>query len=625
MFRFIQLLVVFFTLSLFSCGDSSFLLSLSDSENAVIIRTSINNGAILDPDSGETIDISLEYDETLVIPVKLEISFLDKQGLEIGEPQIIEGDALSEPLPSLTLAFPLEAQYSVRLRLFDSNDSIIKEEIVSFFYSRETLAIRSLTPFPNVFEPGGLGLIFFDADGSEDSWVRWSIDNEIIEEGYFRDYREGFIWKAPLLAGVYGLRMELFPVEPFNTINGTFSFTSQLRSELEVFVTSGSDSDPSDLYPDESYSTIIHFKGLVVDLGTKENIITNVGSPEIKRQGDKLGYYLKEGSGFSLDGNILPVVNKLLMPFSVTFSYYLNGPQFDAYFLNITGDSENLFSIKTDSSGVLLSELHQTGMNISSSSGIFPENYNEITLSVIPDSNLISFLWYGDGLLLFSETYNYTPDIPTTMYESVIGVDNGFEGLLDEFGIFYSDAKGYSNIDNNIFQRRVEKKYNPDRIIAAYGFDGLYFDEAHNSFLPVASGSVILDYNSSFQFLKTDFNFSYLYIDIDFEDISEATEIEISFPDMNGAKNLHINIDDLFRVVYSDSSIGIELNVDDGVLSILSNGVMISEVLLEIHTPAVFKIVNKSGKSETKIASLLVRREEKRVVEDNQVRIKTEL
>lgn len=625
MFRFIQLLVVFFTLSLFSCGDSSFLLSLSDSENAVIIRTSINNGAILDPDSGETIDISLEYDETLVIPVKLEISFLDKQGLEIGEPQIIEGDALSEPLPSLTLAFPLEAQYSVRLRLFDSNDSIIKEEIVSFFYSRETLAIRSLTPFPNVFEPGGLGLIFFDADGSEDSWVRWSIDNEIIEEGYFRDYKEGFIWKAPLLAGVYGLRMELFPVEPFNTINGTFSFTSQLRSELEVFVTSGSDSDPSDLYPDESYSTIIHFKGLVVDLGTKENIITNVGSPEIKRQGDKLGYYLKEGSGFSLDGNILPVVNKLLMPFSVTFSYYLNGPQFDAYFLNITGDSENLFSIKTDSSGVLFSELHQTGMNISSSSGIFPENYNEITLSVIPDSNLITFLWYGDGLLLFSETYNYTPDIPTTMYESVIGVDNGFEGLLDEFGIFYSDAKGYSNIDNNIFQRRVEKKYNPDRIIAAYGFDGLYFDEAHNSFLPVASGSVILDYNSSFQFLKTDFNFSYLYIDIDFEDISEATEIEISFPDMNGAKNLHINIDDLFRVVYSDSSIGIELNVDDGVLSILSNGVMISEVLLEIHTPAVFKIVNKSGKSETKIASLLVRREEKRVVEDNQVRIKTEL
>ncbi|MCK5152808.1 MAG: hypothetical protein KAQ93_00490 [Spirochaetales bacterium] len=625
MIGFFRILLVLLSLSLISCGESSLLLTLSDSENAVIIKTSIDNGVILDPDLGEKIDISLEYDETLVIPAKLEISFLDEQGLEIDEPKIIEGDALNAPLPSISLASPLEAKYSIRLRVFDNDDIIIKEEIISFFYSRSSLSIRGLTPFPNVFEPGGLGLIFFDADGTEDSWVRWSIDNEIIEEGYFTEYTDGFIWKAPVLEGVYGLRMELFPVEPLYTKDGTFSFTSPLRSELEVFVTALSESDPTDLYPSESYSTIIHFKGIVVDSGADKKLISDVGHPVIKRQGDKFGYYLKEGSGYLLNGNILPLSNNLLMPFSVTFSYCLDNPQLDAYFLNITDDNDILFSIKTDISGVILSELFQDGMNIISNSGIFPENYNEITLSVIPEDKSITFLWYGDGLLQFSDIYDYNPKIPNSIYKSAIGVENGFEGLIDEFGIYYIDEKGQNNIDDNIFQRRSERKYNPDRIIAAYGFDGLYFDEINNSSLSVSRGSVILDYNSSFQFLETDFNFSYLYIDIDFEDISETTEIEISFPDMAGENNIHINLDDLLLIDNADSFIEIELNVENGVLSVLSKGEIITEVFLEIYTPAVFKIVNNSEESETKIASILVRREEKRVVEDKQLNIKTEL
>ena len=275
MIRFFRILLILFSLFLVACGDSSLLMTLSDSENAVIINTSISSGEILDPDLNEMIDVSLEYDETLVIPVKLEIAFLDKQGLAIGEPQIIEGDALNEALPSISLSSPSEAKYSVRFRVFDNDDIVIKEEMVSFFYSRETLSIRGLTPFPNVFEPGGLGLIFMDADGPGDSWVRWSIDNEIIEEGYFKEYADGFIWKAPLLAGVYGLKMELFPVEPLYTKNGTFPFPSPLRSELEVFVTDVSNIDPTDLYPSESYSTLIHFKGKIVDSGTNINSITN--------------------------------------------------------------------------------------------------------------------------------------------------------------------------------------------------------------------------------------------------------------------------------------------------------------------------------------------------------------
>jgi len=601
-------------------------MTLSDSENAVVIKTSIDDGFILDPDSGKSIGISIEYDETVVIPTKLEISFLDHQGLEIGESQIIEGDALNKPLPSISLVYPSESMYSLRLRAFDSDNIMIKEEIISFFYSRDSLSIRGLTPYPNTFSPGVQGLIFIDADGSDYSWVRWSIDNDIIEEGYFEEYQDGFIWTAPLLEGVYGLRMELFPTEPLYTKNGTFPFRSPLMSELEVFVTTSDNNyDPMDLSPPESYSTNIHFKGLVLDEGTNVNIISSIGSPVLKREGDKFGYYLKEGSGYSIEGNILPVVKKELMPFSITFSYYMDKLQENVSFLNIIGEKKSLFSIKTDSSGILLSELFQAERSIISISGISPEKYNEITVSVIPDKKLITFLWYGDGILISSNVYDYSLVVPEIEYKSIIAAENGFEGLLDEFGVFYMDDTGRYNIDNNIFLRRAEKIYNPDKIIAVYGFDGIYFDENNKSFPLLTSGSKNLDYKSSFQFFETDFNFSYLYIDIDFEDISADTEIEISFPGLSEVKDIHINLEKFSIFKNSDNFIEIELNVENGLLSILSRGEIIAEAVLEIHTPAIFKIINNSEELITKIASILVRREEKRVVTDKPLNKKTNI
>ena len=625
MVRFVKFLLLLFTLSLISCGDSNVLMTLYDSENAVTFRASIDSGDILNPESGETIDISMDYDETIVRPVRLEIAFLDVQGLEISDPQIIEGEDLNEPLPSISVAAPDENLYSVRLRVFDNDDVLIKEEIISFFYSRESFLIRGIATYPNTFIPGGQGLILPDVDASDSSWVRWSIDNEIIEEGFLGQYQNGFIWKAPLSEGVYGLRMELFPVEPLYTTNGTFPFTSPLKSDIEIFVTKTTVSDPSDLFPRESYSTLIHFKGVIEDQGTTPYDIIPIGFPVISRQGDKFGFYLNEDSGYLIENNILPVVNGLLMPFSVTFSYYLNGPQLDSYFLNITGEGKEFFSVKTDSSGVLVAELFQAGDSIIDLSGFAPENYNEITLSVVPYKEVVAFHWYGDGVLISSGISDYDPGVPDESYRSVIGAENGFEGLLDEFGVYYQDVEGRSNIDDNIFKRRVNRKYNPEKVIAAYGFDGLYIDSTYDHSLSVSSGSLILESESVLQFLETDFNFSYLYIDIDFEEISEGTEIRISFSEEAAEKIIHINLEDLPWILDDNRNLEIELNIEDSILAVSHYGNPIAETVVQMHSPAVFTIVNNSVSGATKIASLLVRREEKRVVEETFRSLNTEL
>ena len=168
MVRIVKVLLLFlFTLFLLSCGNDNIFMSLSNSENSVTFKTSINSGDVMDPDSGETIEISIEYDESIVRPDRLEIAFLDAQGLEISEPQIIDGDKLNEPLPPIAVSSPDENLYSIRLSVFDNDDSLIKEEIISFFYSRDTFVIRGIVAYPNTFVPGGQGLIFPDVEASD--------------------------------------------------------------------------------------------------------------------------------------------------------------------------------------------------------------------------------------------------------------------------------------------------------------------------------------------------------------------------------------------------------------------------------------------------------------------------
>lgn len=613
-----------FTLFLISCGDSNLFMTLSDSENAVTFRISINSGDILNPESGEAIDISMEYDENIVRPGKLEIAFLDQQGLEISEPQIIEGDKLNEPLPSLSVASPEDSLYSLRLRVFDNDEVLIKEEIIPFFYSRDSFLIRGIVAYPNTFVPGGQGLVFPDVEAASNSWIRWSIDNEIIEEGFLSKYMNGFIWKAPLLEGVYGLRMELFPVEPLYTTNGTFSFTSPLRSDIEIFVTKMTASDPFDLFPRESYSTLIHFKGIIEDLGSVPHDIITIGSPVISRQCDKLGFYLDEKSGYLIDSNILPVVNHLLMPFSVTFSWCLDELQKESSFLSITGDDGDFFLLRTDSFGILGAELFYSGGSSTDLSNISPEDYNEITLSVVPDKDIVSFYWYGDGVLISSGISDYNPGVPGLLFKSIIGADNGFKGFIDEFGIYYQDEKGGSNIDDNIFKRRVNRKYNSDKIIAAYGFDGLHLNDIYNPLLPVLSGSLVLSSKSEFRFLETDFNFSYLFIDFDFEQLSGKLELQIHFPEESSEKTVHINLGDLSRVSDVSQNLEIELKIENGILTISHYGTILAGTKVQTNQTAVFYVVNNS-ESDIKISSLLVRREEKRVVEDIFKESETEL
>ncbi|MCF6334957.1 MAG: hypothetical protein L3J12_04390 [Spirochaetales bacterium] len=607
MIRILRSLPLLITLFLFSCGNSNLLMTLSDSENSVIFRSSVSEGGIVDPESGETIDISMEYDEDIVRPVKLEIAFLNAQGMEISDPEIIEGEALNEPLPSLSIDTPGQDIYTLRLRVFDDSDFLIKEEKIPFFYSSATLGIRDMKTYPNSFIPGGDGLVLANVTADESTWARWTIDSEIIEEGLISDYRDGFIWRAPPVEGVYSLRLELFPVRPVFTINGTFPFDSTIKSEVAVYVSSSVIPDSSDLYPKDSYSTLLHFNGLIKDVGTDPGNLSSVGTPLIRREGDKFGIYLDGSSGYTIEGNILPFEDNKLMPFSVTFSYFLREPQPERSFLDISNIDEHFFAIKTDSSGVLFAELSQTGGTLKDLSGMLSEDYSELTVSVIPGAGNVSINWYGDGMLLSSGVYSYNPPEDSEGFNSLIGGSLGFKGLIDEFGIYVRDEEGRANIDSNIFNRRVSRRYNPDKVIAAMGFDDLNYS---NGVYEISPGD-------EFEFVETDFNFSHLYIDIDFMDISDGTEIHINFSGEDDIESLHINLADIIPAPEINQNLELELANEDGAFSVNYMGNPIAKVNLKVESSAVFNIINNSESDVLRVSSILVRREEKRIVEDN--------
>ena len=99
---------------------------------------------------------------------------------------------------------------------------------------------------------------------------------------------------------------------------------------------------------------------------------------------------------------------------------------------------------------------------------------------------------------------------------------------------------------------------------------------------------------------------------------------------ISGCGNEYLNLENNISnesviILPTNCSLDFELNINKSVLSVLSGGEIIAEASLEIHSPAIFQVVNNSEDSFTKIASLLVRREEKRIVKNIQSNLETEL
>lgn len=610
---------IIFSLALISCGQNGPFIPVSNLEDAVKITVSAAPGRVINPEREDSIGISLSYDESRVLPEKLEVSLLDKNDAVVGTPVIIEGDDLKKELPAIDTTSLEDGLYKVRLRVYDSDGQLIKETVTPFFESRIPVQIEGIDVYPPEFTPGGSGFIIPNVDAPGTVWVRWSLGNTILSEGTLDQYTAGFLWKAPEPEGAYTIKMEVFPFAPPD-LSTSYSFSSQLYREVQVFVTNSVSPDMYDLSPGSSYTVLLNLNGSLKNEGIQNIKTIPIGTPVLQLKNGGFGYRFSDDSGIKLSGGtILPFSGGILAPFSVTMR--LSSPQIQSEknFLTVSSSAGELFSIRTDSSGEIIARLKQPSGNLECLSGIVPEGLSEITLSVVPLQSGITFRWYKDGEMIQSRRFDYIPleATYTVSGTAVISGENGFSGFLDYAGIFFQDEEKRSDIDDGMYRRAVIRHGKSETTSLIEGFDGLYIPQSinelniNNKDITIGGGDLIINPGGMVTLLAAESDFAGIDINVQ---VSEGQDKAVFFCRVLRKGNDLKTVEIPFSPNKTVS--GVEGTFNSGTLLLSGSSKKVVRINLKEGDKLEYGIHNLSGTQQLKIAAVRADEQGKTVVEN---------
>ena len=492
------LLIVLFLFS--SCGDTGFLLD-DAGENDFIIE-SIEEGAVLKSD--DEITVTLVYDEGVYTPDSLEIVLVDGEENVIGS-TILTGADLVDPLPPVSLP-QLEPGYYVIRYTVRSGDEVISEAEFPFFYTEEDFLVQGISIYPPVILPNGSGLLQAELliPETADPFLRWSTDDTLIFEGFLSEGADRIEWQVPDSAGVYVISFELFPYG--NGVSDFYSFHSSVFHEARIYVGDKQGVAKGDLVPEESYFSLYHLKGALLDTGAEgnEQELRETGQPALDIREGVFGYFFDGVSGLVADRSLIPFSDDSAVPFSVIFKFLLEEEQVERDFFRLLRSSnETVFGMYTNTMGELLLVLNSEAGSALVSSGIFNDELEfakELTVNIVPGDEETVITWFIDGLYSGSTAVPFVFAVQESEdYTSVIGGNRGFIGLLDEFGVYYRAESGGLSEDRNVFRRSMEEKYGKALLIAD-GLDGTVNTEAVTieGAFDFMDGAVLLEEESSF-------------------------------------------------------------------------------------------------------------------------------
>jgi hypothetical protein len=95
-----------------------------------------------------------------------------------------------------------------------------------------------------------------------------------------------------------------------------------------------------------------------------------------------------------------------------------------------------------------------------------------LSLSIAPQPTGLTAQWFLDGVQVSSLATRSSVAGVSTDGTVTIGGDQGFKGVVDEFGIYTQDAAGRPSTDPDLYSRAQAGEYGA-RLIYADGFDGL--------------------------------------------------------------------------------------------------------------------------------------------------------
>jgi len=462
-----------------SCENQAFLPPYQPEEQ-VSVKTSIQNGEILL--SSQTVQLNLEYDQASeVSPDYLELEIFDRNRNSLGI-QTIEGDALFEPLPSLTPSEDKEGFFILQMRLYDINDEILQEREIPFFKVDLIPQISQIEVYPpDSLHPESTGLLVPSVSGGgDDVWVRWKMGPVLLDKGPLSEFEDGYKWTSPEKEGVYSITLEAFPVAPPEE-EGDFSFDSSIKSEVQFYVQERRGSRSGELGPESSYHTLLHFDGSFYNTGTEVADFSRIESPLLSVSDGLFGYYFSPVDGVKSEagGFSFPAPAEL-QPFTLTFQGIPSRDiQEDAHIFSFQGSNgEDILQLVTDSVGNPLLYRPDTGGVLHSPSDFPFRNLRELSISFIPQGDeLVTVKWYRNGRMVSRGVISSSLFPQETWYGVQLGGEKpqqgktGFEGLFDEFGLYYRNEEQNPSEDTRIYQRWIQREFGERDVLKVDGFE----------------------------------------------------------------------------------------------------------------------------------------------------------
>jgi hypothetical protein len=467
-------------LALSACSDLS-MFTPSVDQSVGIKLLSLSEGQMVQ--EGESVGFIIQTEDQSIEPVLLDISLIDQSG------QSVWNTSISSPLTDeeldLLLPDPLESGEYTIVFTVHGEEGVLEEKKVSFFYVNGRYDILGISSYPPTSIAGHETLIQADLLYPEgaDPFVRWSQGDSVLAVGRVSEGLRSITWVAPKDEGVYSISLEMFPVPP---LTGTeFSFSSSLIFTAQLYVATANILTEDELVPEDLYYSLFHLNGTLKNSGllgrqTAQTEAQLIGQAKLSSEKGVMGYRTGSDAGLLYPLNILPILQGALSPCTITFKLQAASDNKGRSLMAVTNRNGGFqFRIFFDSNGQPVATFRVEDAVLSLPSqipGLEPETPHRLDLSLVPTNNGLQALWFLDGRQTASVLEAPLPADIAAGGETVIGGENGFEGVITEMGVYFKDPLDRPSVNPGIYREAMRRKYGR-LLILAEGFEGLYLPD----------------------------------------------------------------------------------------------------------------------------------------------------
>jgi len=479
-FRYAALLVLL--LGFFNSCENQVFLPPYETEQSGELSASIKAGALIGEE--QEIQLALENDrDGEDQPESLEIEILDRDQKSLGV-QTLTGEELEGELLRVSLDGLGQGFHTLQMRLYDDQGELVNEIAIPFFKVNSFPIIQRIELYPpDAVFPEASGILVPSISGGTGTWLRWTMDDDLLACGLYEEFRDGFVWTAPQQEGVYSVALEVFPQEPLDSEAG-YPFESPIKSEVQFFVQAEVAGLKGELGPDTDFRNVFHLRGALNDSGYAPANLKFEGSPVLAVIDGVFGYRLTAEDSLLVDGVFLADADTgLPEAFSVKVIWRpVSGNFSEKHVASFLGaDGKPLMIFVSDESSyphITLPKQPQIDTGIR---GAGLDSCREFAVSFIPDASDVLIKWYCNGRLRGVDVVQ-GKDFPslTDAVFKLGGKQNGytgFEGLIDEFGIYSAEREGRALADTAIFHKWADRNIGERTVLYAEGYES-YRDDA---------------------------------------------------------------------------------------------------------------------------------------------------